>query len=502
MAKKIFFIICFFLLFSFAENASAHQPNVVYYLKGNIKITGPEISRAFYDKLKGEPRTYIISSESDFTLYLNILVPAPQNIKGRYSVNVFLLDEEKEEPIALIDGNSAGWEVFYEPFGRDYYLKGPEFEKAVKAGNYKITVFSEKNWGEYVLAVGKQEYFGVLEMINVYWQLPLLKYDFFKTPVWQFFLTPLGIYGVIAILGIFIALSTVRLLISLISKKVRINMAKTLLLTSTGMDMKEEIKNLLHKPAYDILVAFITTAAKKEQDLSFVLKDLEAMTEVGFNVEKIDIEGKKEYELRKMLANKDIIFVEGGNAYYLLEAMKKSGFEKVIKDLMKKGVVYLGVSAGSIVAGQTIETSMDENITGLKKTDGLKIVPFNVFVHYRPEYEELAKQKLKNSKYPLHALKDDQALLIQGENMVMLGKGEEIIFKKEEPKLMLVLKIITACLMILTVSFFVFVSFNQDMFLPKRPVASFEDCVKEGNPALETYPERCKTPDGQMFVNE
>lgn len=34
------------------------------------------------------------------------------------------------------------------------------------------------------------------------------------------------------------------------------------------------------------------------------------------------------------------------------------------------------------------------------------------------------------------------------------------------------------------------------------PVAinSFEDCVKAGLPILETYPEQCKTPDGQTFI--
>ena len=38
---------------------------------------------------------------------------------------------------------SAGWTEFYENYGRDYYLMGPEFDKTVPAGKYKIEVYSK-----------------------------------------------------------------------------------------------------------------------------------------------------------------------------------------------------------------------------------------------------------------------------------------------------------------------------------------------------------------------
>lgn len=36
----------------------------------------------------------------------------------------------------------------------------------------------------------------------------------------------------------------------------------------------------------------------------------------------------------------------------------------------------------------------------------------------------------------------------------------------------------------------------------KKPaqIASFEDCLKAGNPVMESYPRQCKTTDGQTFV--
>jgi dipeptidase E len=505
--QKIILLLVMFLFLGSAQSALARQARIIYYTGSDIKIKNPEVSQIFYDKIKGKSRNYFINSNKDFNLYINLLVPDPVNASGKYSANVFLLNNGEEQLVAFIDGNLVEWQELYDSLGRDYYLKGPEFEKKVTAGNYKITVFSERNWGEYVLAIGKEDTFNFLGIASAYWKIPLLKIDFFKTSVWQFFLTPFGIAGLIAFFILIIIISSDYSIVFLIREKIKNKEAKTVLLTSTGIQqMKEQIKKMLHKPVYDILVGFITTAAKREQDISFMERDLEAMKEIGFNVEKIDIEGKNQKELRKLLNNKDIIFVEGGNTFYLLKCMRASGFGKVVKELMKKGVVYFGVSAGSIVAGQTIETAVwkniDKNKVGLKNLKGLQLVPFNIFVHYQPEHAELIKQNFKKSKYPLRVLTDGQALFLQGGNTMLFGEEEEIIFKKEKIKIKIALKIISIIAVILLISFWILALTSPKLFLPKKPIINFEDCAKAGYPILETYPEQCRTPDGKTFIKE
>ena len=37
--------------------------------------------------------------------------------------------------------------------------------------------------------------------------------------------------------------------------------------------------------------------------------------------------------------------------------------------------------------------------------------------------------------------------------------------------------------------------------LTKNKITSFEECVLAGNPILETYPEQCMTPEGEIFIN-
>lgn len=437
MKKTYIIALVLFFLFAFTPAVFAHQPQLIFLKQGDVEISNPEISKAFYDELKGQPKNYFITSDKDFELYLNLLVPAFSNPKGRYSAKVFLVKEDlSEEQIVLLDGEQNKWEEYYEEFGRDYYYKGPEITQNVVAGKYRIEISSAENLGKYVLAIGKTEYYGWQELLNVYWQLPLLKIMFFKTSVLQFFLTPFGIGAVGVLGGLIILFFIINYIISLIKTAIKHAEAKTLLLTSGGMPyMKDEIIQLLQKPAYDVTVAFINTASKPEEDTSYVQRDLDIMREMGFNVEEIDLEGKTEAQVLTLLELKDIIYVEGGNTFYLLNAMRKCNFEKVLRKLLKHGKVYIGVSAGSIVAGRTIQTADrfgtgNRERFGVKNLKGLNLVPFDIFVHYTPEFADIIKQKIKNPRKRLKKLRiltDEQAILVQGKEVSLIGEGEQII---------------------------------------------------------------------------
>lgn len=207
----------------------------------------------------------------------------------------------------------------------------------------------------------------------------------------------------------------------------------TILLTSAGMDVKEEILKILPKPAKEIKLAHIITAKnpRLEENPEYIIKDKQAMKEIGFDVEDIDIKGKTEKELRKILAGKDIIYVQGGNTFYLLKYVKESGFDRVVKELINQGVIYVGVSAGSMICGPTIETAnwknVDNNEVGLKDLTAMALVPFNLFVHYSPEYTRTIEEELPKSKYPLHILNDNQALLVKDGKVELVGEGKETV---------------------------------------------------------------------------
>jgi len=205
---------------------------------------------------------------------------------------------------------------------------------------------------------------------------------------------------------------------------------KTLLLTSAGMDVKEEILKILPKPVNQIKIAHIITASKIEKNTSYLEKERQIMKKIGLKVKEIDIEGKNENQLRKILSNKDIIYVQGGNAFYLLKHARISGFDEVVKELINRGVIYIGVSAGSYIACPTIEMAtwkhQDRNRAGLKNLTALNLVPFLVTVHYEPKYRDILKKEIAKSKYPVKILTDDQALLIKNNSVQTVGKGDEV----------------------------------------------------------------------------
>lgn len=192
---KLKFIILFFALFLSICAVNAHQPRLdtgtVTNISNPIIVENPEISQAFYGNLKGSPDYYQITSNKPFQLNLNILVPASPGLGG--SLPSVEVTDSSGGIILTLNGTNSTWTPYFEEFGGDYYLKGPEATKNVPAGEYIIKVFNENNQGKYSLAVGKIEAFPADESLKAIINLPILKEQFFGKQVTLLFLEFLGI---------------------------------------------------------------------------------------------------------------------------------------------------------------------------------------------------------------------------------------------------------------------------------------------------------------------
>lgn len=198
------------------------------------------------------------------------------------------------------------------------------------------------------------------------------------------------------------------------------------------MSVKDELIKILPKPANEIKLAHIITASIPEKDKGYVYKDKKQMTEAGFDVEDIDIEGKREKELRDLLKDKDVICVQGGNTFYLLKCVRESGFDKVVKDLINQGKIYVGISAGSYIACPTIiQTNwkgINHNIVGLTDITGLNLVPFIIFAHFEEKYRSIVEKGAKTVNLPVVALTNNQAVLVKNGKWKVVGKGIKEFF--------------------------------------------------------------------------
>jgi len=205
---------------------------------------------------------------------------------------------------------------------------------------------------------------------------------------------------------------------------------RKLLLSSNGSFVIEKGLSLLFDDISNIKLAYITTAGKGSSDKTYIETHKEMLKKEGYDFEELDIEGKTEDELRELLKDKTAVYVEGGNTFYLLKAVRESGFDKVIKELIEKGVSYVGSSAGSYIACPTIEMATwkpkQKERFGVEDFTALNVVSFLVTVHYIPEMESVLKEKISNAKYPTRILQDGQGILVEGDNYKFVGEGEEI----------------------------------------------------------------------------
>ena len=173
---------------------------------------------------------------------------------------------------------------------------------------------------------------------------------------------------------------------------------------------------------------FIPTAGDPYEDKDFVEADKIALQKYGIEVTDLDLKNKTEKEINKSLAMADILLVAGGDTFYLMEKLKKSGADKAIKNFIRKGGIYIGSSAGSIVCCPTIG--------GAEKFDNPKLAPnlenfngmgiFNevVIPHtHKEKYFERVKEttdKLTSRGFKIHHLTDDDVLFFDGINSIIL----------------------------------------------------------------------------------
>ena len=144
-------------------------------------------------------------------------------------------------------------------------------------------------------------------------------------------------------------------------------------------------------------VAFIDTAAKFEEVNFYVDEAVEILENFGARLRRLDVSCAKdsvalvssqdepscEDEILSAISQCDIIYVSGGNTFYLLNELRKSCAAQAIKNAVKAGKIYIGESAGVVAAPDTrYATLMDENSQNMSDFTGLNLVDVYVVPHF------------------------------------------------------------------------------------------------------------------------
>ncbi len=82
------------------------------------------------------------------------------------------------------------------------------------------------------------------------------------------------------------------------------------------------------------------------------------------------------------IQNAEGIFTGGGNTFLLVKQLHDNNLMNALSNAIKSGIPYLGCSAGSNIAGISMQTTNDMPIVYPSSFETLAIIPFNLNPHY------------------------------------------------------------------------------------------------------------------------
>jgi len=149
----------------------------------------------------------------------------------------------------------------------------------------------------------------------------------------------------------------------------------------------------------------------------------------GYRCEELDL---RDYfsaptELPKRLANLDLVWALGGNAFVLARAMTQARFRDALhQQLPRPEFTYGGYSAGACVAGPDLQgidfiddpTILPDGYPPATEPQCLRLVPYRIVPHWRSQHQESERAEraaahLAKNGLPHRCLRDGEVVNIR-----------------------------------------------------------------------------------------
>lgn len=205
-------------------------------------------------------------------------------------------------------------------------------------------------------------------------------------------------------------------------------MNKKLFLSSSFKDVTTLLSNF-EENLNGKRVTFIPTASVVEEVVFYVKSGKKALEKLGLIVDELELSTATVEEIELKITSNDIIYVTGGNTFFLMQEMKRTGADKLIIDGINTGKLYIGESAGAVITAPNIEyiSLMDspEKAPDLENFNALSLVDFYTMPHYTNQpYKKIAHKIVEDysSKLNLQPISNNQAILVHGNVVTVQSK--------------------------------------------------------------------------------
>ena len=190
--------------------------------------------------------------------------------------------------------------------------------------------------------------------------------------------------------------------------------------SSVGSLIKEEIENKK--------VAFIPTASLHEGYTGYVGSARKLFKKLGASVTEIDISTEAYSTIQAVFEDADVIYFTGGNSFFLMDQLRKTETDELLKKELANGKLMIGESAGAIICAPTIQyiEQMDEKPEDYSQEDneGLDLIDFYVLPHYlTAPFKKITERIMAEfSDLNICVINNHQAIIVNDEGSKVICK--------------------------------------------------------------------------------
>ena len=200
-----------------------------------------------------------------------------------------------------------------------------------------------------------------------------------------------------------------------------------MILTSSLYESIELVKKFLDKNTESKKILFIPTATNVDEYKKYIHLTQKVFEDFGYEVENFDVSIFSEEIAKEKLSEAKIVFISGGNTFYLLQELKRKNLTSYLKERIENGLLYIGESAGSVIATPDIEYAsiVDDKTLATELNDytGLNLVDFYIVPHFEEEpFVENSRNtvELYKDKLDLKLINNKEAILVENNNFTII----------------------------------------------------------------------------------